>query len=87
MVAFVNAKQEVNTIDMKNLTDEALLAVDKSLYKRFAYAREILQQMMSVNSMPKFLQMAPSEVENAGQIATVQNELFDLQNQNKQSFA
>ena len=50
-VTFVNAKQEVKQMP---LTEDENLE-DKSLYKRLQYAKEILVQMISAQSMPASL--------------------------------
>ena len=50
-VTFVNAKQEVKQMPLSE--DENL--EDKSLYKRLQYAKEILVQMISAQSMPPSL--------------------------------
>ena len=55
--------------------DVNLEVSDKSLYKRLQYAKEILVQMMSVQSMPPALALNNEE---AGEIA--QEEPADAQN-------
>ena len=50
-VTFVNSKQEIKTVPI-NTPDENLEYMDKSLFKRLQYAKEILVQMMSAASMP-----------------------------------
>ena len=55
VVTFVNSKQEVKTMPLSAQNDVNLEVSDKSLYKRLQYAKEILVQMMSVQSMPPTL--------------------------------
>ena len=55
IVTFVNSKQEVKTMPLSAQNDVNLEVSDKSLYKRLQYAKEILVQMMSVQSMPPTL--------------------------------
>ena len=56
LVTFVNSKQEVKTLPLNGPgADENLKLTDKSLYKRLQYAKEILVQMISVQSMPETL--------------------------------
>lgn len=50
-VTFVNAKQEIKTVPLST-SNENLEIMDKSLFKRLQYAKEILVQMMSAASMP-----------------------------------
>ena len=64
LVTFVNSKQEVKTMPLSVQNDANLEATDKSLFKRLQYAKEILVQMMSAQSMPACL--ALNTVENEG---------------------
>ena len=57
IVTFVNSKQEVKTMPLSAQNDLNLEVTDKSLYKRLQYAKEILVQMMSVQSMPPTLSL------------------------------
>lgn len=67
IVTFVNAKQEVKTVDLNVIGDDGLSANDKSLFKRLTYAKEILQQMISPASMPATLALrAPVANEGEG---------------------
>lgn len=54
-VTFVNSKQEVKGMPLSVGDDLNLETTDKSLYKRLQYAKEILVQMISVQSMPSTL--------------------------------
>lgn len=55
-MTFVNSKHEVKTLPLSTPMDN-LEQIDKSLFKRLQYAKEILVQMMSVSSMPESLQL------------------------------
>ena len=57
IVTFVNSKHEVKTMPLSAQNDLNLEVTDKSLYKRLQYAKEILVQMMSVQSMPPTLSL------------------------------
>ena len=54
-VTFVNARQEVKMMPLSVQNEINLEVADKSLFKRLQYAKEILVQMMSVQSMPATL--------------------------------
>lgn len=58
MVTFVNAKQEVKCMPL-NGTSEQVEGADRSLYKRLQYAKDILVQMMSAQSLPQELAPLP----------------------------
>ena len=66
IVTFVNSKQEVKSMPLSAQNDVNMEVSDKSLYKRLQYAKEILVQMMSVQSMPPALALNNEE---AGEIA------------------
>ena len=63
-VTFVNSKQEVKTMPLSAQNDVNLEVSDKSLYKRLQYAKEILVQMMSVQSMPATLALTNQAIAN-----------------------
>ena len=63
LITFINSKQEVKTVSLNGPgADENLRLTDKSLYKRLQYAKEILVQMMSVQSMPPALALTNHQV-------------------------
>jgi len=63
-VTFVNSKQEVKTLPLSAQNDLNLELSDKSLFKRLQYAKEILVQMMSVQSMPATLALTNQAIAN-----------------------
>lgn len=63
-VTFVNSKQEVKTLPLSAQNDLNLEVSDKSLFKRLQYAKEILVQMMSVQSMPATLALTNQAIAN-----------------------
>lgn len=54
-VTFINSKQEVKMMPLSVQNDTNLEVTDKSLFKRLQYAKEILVQMMSAQSLPASL--------------------------------
>ena len=56
-VTFINSKQEVKMMPLSVQNDTNLEVTDKSLFKRLQYAKEILVQMMSTQSLPASLSL------------------------------
>lgn len=71
VVTFVNSKQEIKQMPLSAQHDQNLETTDKSLFKRLQYAKEILVQMMSVQSMPTSLTLT-NQARSVEAIDTVQ---------------
>ena len=64
-VTFINSKQEVKMMPLSIQNDTNLEITDKSLYKRLQYAKEILVQMMSAQSLPASLALNNNQLASA----------------------